>query len=108
MSQTTERRRIPTPWGVTDDAPTDIGLGILRVDTPSHGGYFVPDDQLHRIPAHRQRYATYWSGGPNWYEEDCAWACVAVAFPELFPADAVEIARTTVANWVDNSPEAAK
>lgn len=34
-----------TPWGVADDIQ-HIGGGIYRVDTPSHGGYFVPPELL--------------------------------------------------------------
>lgn len=36
-------------------------------------------------------------GSENWYEEDCAWACVALAFPDRFPAEAQEHARNTLA-----------
>ena len=88
-----------TPWG-TSDTRTPIGSGIVRVETPSHGGYYVPRAVLDRIPATHQAYAARWSGSPQWYEEDCAWACVAVAFPEHFPADALSNARETIAHYI--------
>ena len=76
-------RKIHTPWGVADNIERK-GKGIFFADTPGHGGYFVPNDMLYRIPKAHQDRARYWSGSPNWYEEDCEWASVVVAFPELF------------------------
>jgi hypothetical protein len=87
-----------TPWGYADQS-AHIGGGIYRVDTPSHGGYFVPDSMLHRIPLEQQEWAERWSQSRNWWEEDCCWAAVAVAFPELFPAEALPIARATLARY---------
>jgi hypothetical protein len=86
-----------TPWGIAQSR-TDVGDGILCVSTASHGGYFVPDRLLGRIPAEGQAFAARWSGSPNWFEEDCAWAYVALAFPEFFPADALADARRIVGN----------
>jgi len=102
---------ISTPWGVANHVAPVGTDGILRVDTPSHGGYFVPDALLHRIPAAHRAYADRVSGSANWYEEDCAWACVAVAFPEHFEGTArgwdgeeiniLDEARRVIARWVD-------
>lgn len=77
-----------TPWGIADHVK-DIGLGIKRVDTPSHGGYFVPDEMLKKMPpATHKTFA-----GKGWYEEDCDWCMVVLSFPELFPAINVGDAR---------------
>ena len=89
-----------TPWG-TADSITKVGLGIEFVTTPSHGGYYVPNDQLRHIPTARQAWAKGWSGSVNWYEEDCCWAAVAEAFPELFPDGARENARLTLAHYFE-------
>lgn len=84
-----------TPWGKADHV-TDIGRGIKCVSTPGHGGYFVPAETRKQMPpAALQTWA-----GPGWYEEDCDWALVALSFPELFPAEAIEHAKTTVSNWM--------
>ena len=96
---TTQLKHISTPWG-TSDHVQDIGRGILSVDTPSHGGYFVPTSLLPAIPEAHQKRAEYWSGSRNWYEEDCEWASVAVAFPDLFDEKAREAAAQTIA-WRD-------
>ena len=34
-----------------------------------------------------------------WFEEDCAWAAVALAFPELFEAEQVKAAHSTTKNY---------
>jgi hypothetical protein len=64
-----------TPWGKAD-YEREVGFGIICVETPSHGGYYVPGEQLHRIPLAHQARAQKWSGSRNWYEEDCEWASV--------------------------------
>ena len=88
------RNAMLTPWGRADHV-ADIGNGILRVDTPSHGGYFVPA-QLNRLIPTSWRKATWnLQGLAGWYEEDCDWALVAMTFPERFPAHAIDAARAT-------------
>jgi hypothetical protein len=37
--------------------------------------------------------------GPNWYEEDCDWSIVALAFPQFFPEDAVSAALETLKRY---------
>ena len=88
----------PTPWGPAQSAD-DIGEGIYHVTTAGHGGYYVPTPKLRAIPEHAQRYAAQWSGSRNWYEEDCAWAAVALAFPHLFPARALPVAEECRARY---------
>lgn len=96
---------LATPWGMADHIQ-DIGLGILLVETPSHGGYYVPATQIGRMSQEAKDYAAKWSGSEQWYEEDCAWAYVALAFPELFLPDALENATVTVAwnQWTYSTP----
>lgn len=95
-----------TPWG-NSDSVVELSNGIRRVSTPSHGGYWVPAKLLPLIPARFQAYAVKWSGSPQWYEEDCAWACVAVTFPDVFDWSAGETlahAQETVARYIDKAP----
>jgi hypothetical protein len=73
-----------TPWGYADSVK-EVGLGILQVSTPGHGGFFVPKKHLHRIPTELQHWAACWSGSAQWYEEDCCYTAVVVHFAELFP-----------------------
>lgn len=74
---------ISTPWGMSQSA-RQIAPGIIRYDTASHGGYFVDDDRLAEMPAPLRSFGPW--AGKNWYEEDCDWAIVALAFPDFFPA----------------------
>ena len=83
-----------TPWGHSQQVK-EIGLGIIRVDTAGHGGYFVPPDARRMMP----RAALKTFAGPGWYEEDSDWALVALSFPHLFPPEALDAARKTVAGW---------
>lgn len=88
-----------TPWGPSDSIE-DLGEGIRFVTAPGHGGYYVPAPLLERIPKAHQEYAAKWSGSPQWYEEDVAWAAVVLAFPHLFPRpEMMEAARATVARY---------
>ncbi len=84
-----------TPWGHADHV-ADIGKGIKQVDTPSHGGYYVPCDVLKTMKPEALKTVA----GRGWYEEDCDWCLVALSFPELFMDDSVEAARRTCAFWM--------
>ena len=83
-----------SPWGKPDFVK-DIGAGILRIDTPSHGGYFIPPQLNALVPAAWRMASFNQQGRRGWYEEDCDWALVALTFPTTFPAHAAEHARRT-------------
>ena len=96
-----------TPWGASDHVEK-IAEGIEFVSTPSHGGY--------RLDAERTLRVLHDFHGPDsglcragWFEEDCDWAYVALTFPVLFPPEAQEAARRTVARldgWrAENHPQ---
>ena len=88
----------PSPWGAIQHLE-QLGMGIASVSTAGHGGIFVPTHLLHNIPQARRDWAAKSSGSPNWYEEDCCWAAVAVAFPQLFDDEALRHAAATLANF---------
>ena len=74
------RRSIPArqapPWGLSDHS-THYAEGIVCHSTPSHGGFHLdPDRNAHIHPLLRK--------ADGFYEEDCCWAAVAQAFPDLF------------------------
>jgi hypothetical protein len=87
-----------TPWGRADHTE-DMGQGIMSVSTSSHGGIFVPLELLDKIPPEGRAFAKRWGGSEQWYEEDCAWAYVALAFPELFSEPNRDAARRTM-DWI--------
>lgn len=85
-----------TPW----DRPDDVTFlnkehTVLRVSTPSHGGIGVHKSQ--QMPTHLANGID--EGGFLWYEEDCHWSLVVLAFPDLFEERVRESAKTTAANW---------
>lgn len=94
-----------TPWGQADQIE-QIGDGIYFASTPSHGGYFVPSNLLPAIPEQRQQRALYWSGSRNWFEEDCEWASVALAFPALFDQRALQAAAAMIPTLDRDAPKA--
>lgn len=98
-----------TPWGVADHV---VALNpertVLRVGTPSHGGIGVHASV--NIAPHLLRYAiNAESTSPDewrWFEEDCNWALVALALPDLFTPEQRESAEATVRNWCPDAWEA--
>jgi len=85
-----------TPWGQADHYE-QIAPGVYRVDTPSHGGYWVREFARAKWPENLRDYEPF--AGVGWYEEDCDWAIVALAMPHLFPVEAQEHARGIVGDW---------
>jgi hypothetical protein len=81
-----------SPWG-TPDSAQNIGGGILRIDTPSHGGYFVPEPFNSIIPNAWKTASFNGQASAGWYEEDCDWCMVALAFPTTFPPHAADARR---------------
>jgi len=79
-----------TPWGKADSSEK-IACGIVSYSTPSHGGIHVTQRILEMMPEE------LWIES-GWYEEDCDWCLVAVAFPLLFK-DSYKQALESMRNW---------
>ena len=75
---------IETPWG-SSQTSEEIASGIIRHDTASHGGYYVSPERVAEMPKPLRDFKPF--AGPNWYEEDCDWCIVVLAFPKRFPSD---------------------
>lgn len=98
-----------TPWGKAQEVK-EIADGITRASTASHGGYRISAERHHAMPDVLRAHEPY--AGRHWYEEDCDWAVVALAFPDEFkPYDvfqAVRMARfrqdyfKAVRAWLDS------
>ena len=88
-----------TPWGESDSVE-EIAPGIFFCGTPSHGGFHIASNLLYRIRPTWQTYARKWSGSPQWYEEDCAYALVVIEFPEHFTDSQIEAAERT-RKWLE-------
>jgi hypothetical protein len=82
-----------TPWG-RPDTITEIAPGITFYSTPSHGGYHLSPARIASMPKPLRDFQPF--AGPGFYEEDCDWSIVCLAFPQFFPADAIPAAMNTL------------
>lgn len=89
---------VNTPWGAADWA-INYAEGIDCFSTPGHGGFRLSAVRRLQMPAGLRGFVGY--GGPGWYEEDCDWAVVALAFPEVFEAHDVWAAVRTARGFSD-------
>jgi hypothetical protein len=87
---------IETPWGPSQTS-REIAPGIVRYDTASHGGYYVSPARVASMPKPLRDFQPW--AGPNWYEEDCDWCIVTLAFPQFFPDDAFPVALATLKRY---------
>src|SRR6266702_1625645 len=97
LSRREASSRASTPWGTSQHA-TIYADGVIFHSTASHGGFHL--DAGHNAKVHpglRMR------GG--WYEEDCAWAVVAQAFPGLFTDYERRCADRTIRDWYPDAWE---
>ena len=81
-----------SPWGKVQSV-VDVAEGIEFVSTSSHGGYKLSEERLAALPERFKGLNKF--GGGRFFEEDCEWAIVALAFPEAFSSEAANAARLT-------------
>lgn len=86
-----------TPWGASQCA-TVYADGVISHSTAGHGGFHL--DAGHNAKVHPALRAR---GG--WYEEDCAWAAVAQALPELFTDYERRCTDQTIRDWYPDAWE---
>lgn len=86
-----------SPWGKVDGHTPFGDLGLYHHSTAGHGGIYVPDEMLRRMPKPYRDANGY--AGRNWFEEDCEWALVALSFPSGLSEKQIESATRTVKNW---------
>ena len=80
-----------TRWGRAQTEHT-IAEGIIHYTTASHGGFGLSPARYAAMPAHLR--ACSWTGD-RWFEEDCAWCAVVLAWPEYFDASTKAAAERT-------------
>lgn len=85
-----------TPWGESQSI-TLIADGIQFVSTPSHGGFLLTPERREAMPQPYQSIQTF--AGGNWYEEDCDYALVMLAFPQYFIKLEVDMARAVYGRY---------
>lgn len=81
-----------TPWGKSQDK-TKITRGINFYSCAGHGGYKVSKKLNESMPEALRN-------DDGWYEEDCEWSCVVVAFPQHFDEYKYKAAIATMKQWL--------
>lgn len=76
-----------TPWGTADFARSLIP-GVVSISTSSHGGYWLSPLRWIQLKAKFPTFVPY--AGPQWLEEDCDAAMLALAFPAEVLASKLE------------------
>lgn len=89
---------IETPWGWPDHS-VEYAEGILCHSTPSHGGFHLDEIRNAAMPAPLRNR-------DGFYEEDCEWAKVATAHPDLFTSYERAHAEKTLRDWFPDAWEA--
>ena len=71
-----------SPWGLVQ-SERRIADGIAFVSTASHGGFWL---NAERLAEFRQMFPTFrgYSAQPPWFEEDCDYIAVVIAFQDEF------------------------
>jgi hypothetical protein len=57
----------------------------------------LPPERVAEMPKPLREFKPW--AGPNWYEEDCDWCVVALAFPQFFPDEAIPAALATLKHY---------
>ncbi|RFB76639.1 DUF7007 domain-containing protein [Methylovirgula sp. 4M-Z18] len=90
--------RARTPWGTSQGASV-YAEGVECHSTASHGGFKLS------APRNRKVHPLLRSPG-GWYEEDGAWAIVAITFPQLFTSFERRCAERSIKDWWPDAWEA--
>ncbi len=84
-----------------------IAEGIEHVSTAGHGYYFISRERLiimqETTPAllTRSKFYPHWRANenPQYFEEDCEWSRVVLAFPDEFESDIIAAAERVMLSY---------
>lgn len=91
----------PTPWGISDSVVI-FADGIELYHTPSHGGFWLSNERLKELPDYMSDIAE----NGRWFEEDCNWSVIPLAFPDYFTTAEIAKAVGVCRNWLPEVYEA--
>jgi hypothetical protein len=92
---------VTTPWGIPDTSE-EIAPGIVFYSTPSHGGFWLSPERVAAMPKPLRDFVPFGglqAGPGRWFEEDCDWSVVALAFPQFFKPDDIDAALKTLERY---------
>ena len=78
QTQSTLTRRCP--WGAVQ-ASKVVADGIFWFSTASHAGFALSQDRYEQMPDHLKACSFT---DDEFFEEDCSWCAVVIAFPDFF------------------------
>lgn len=84
-----------SPWGRIQDT-RQVADGISWITTAGHGGFRLSKKRYEEMPQYL-RDCSY--TGNQFFEEDCSWCAVVLAFPQFFNADQSLSAAITYNKW---------
>ena len=95
-----------SPWGAPDHAE-QVFAGVWSIYTPSHGGFYVSAERRKDMNQNLLALGFNGQAAKGWFEEDCDWCLVALAFPDEWKAwrgeraaDDLEAAERTLNQWI--------
>lgn len=104
-----------SPWGAIQDAE-QIMAGIWLIDTAGHGGFHVSAERLEASQFMRNFAPLSFNGQGKrgWFEEDCDWCFIPLAFPDEWRAwrgdradQDIENAQRAFDQWIKPKADAA-
>lgn len=91
MNSPKYRKNARCPWGSAQQTRR-IADGIDWISTAGHGGFRLSEERYGEMPEWLRPCSFT---GDQFFEEDCSWCAVVLAFPHLFNADQEQAAQLT-------------
>ena len=98
------RKGAPCPWGEIQDTQI-VADGIDFISTAGHAGYRLSRERFNRMPEHLRNLSFT---SDQYFEEDCSWCAVPLAFPEAFSKGMVQAAQDCYDSWILNNLSSGK
>ena len=89
-----------SPWGRIQNV-SRVADGISWISTAGHGGFRLSKTRYESMPANLRACSFT---GNQFFEEDCSWCAVVMAFPQYFNADQSLSAAMTFDKYYAKTP----
>ena len=89
-----------SPWGRIQNV-NRVAAGISWISTAGHGGFRLSKTRYESMPANLRACSFT---GNQFFEEDCSWCAVVMAFPQFFDADQTLSAAMTFNKYYAKNP----
>ena len=89
-----------SPWGRIQNV-NRVAAGISWISTAGHGGFRLSKTRYESMPANLRACSFT---GNQFFEEDCSWCAVVMAFPQFCDADQTLSAAMTFNKYYAKNP----